>query len=93
MVIAPRADVFTAACLARDVFWTTPTPPADGATVSVRIRYRNEGVAATLRMAEGNAVRVDFAQPQFAVAPGQAAVFFDGDEVLGGGWIERKFET
>ena len=90
VVIAPRADVFTAACVARDVFWTTPTPPADGSTVTVRIRYRNEGVAATLRMEDGNAVRVAFAQPQFAVAPGQAAVFFDGDEVLGGGWIETE---
>jgi tRNA-specific 2-thiouridylase len=90
VVIAPRAEVFTAACLARDVFWTTPSPPADGASVTVRIRYRNEGVAATLRMEEGSTVRIAFAEPQFAVAPGQAAVFYDGEEVLGGGWIEAE---
>jgi tRNA-specific 2-thiouridylase len=37
---------------------------------------------------EGGRVRVQFAQPQIAVTPGQAAVFFDGETVLGGGWID-----
>jgi tRNA-specific 2-thiouridylase len=88
VVIAPRDGLLAAACVVRDVFWTTPSPPADGASVAVRIRYRNEGVAATVHMGEGGAMRIAFAQPQFAIAPGQAAVLYDGDEVLGGGWID-----
>ena len=90
VVVAERAGIFSDGCVLRDVVWTTPTPPADGAVCSIRVRYRHEGVAATLAMADSGLCRVQFAQPQFAVTPGQAAVMYDGDEVLGGGWIEGK---
>ena len=56
----------------------------------MRLRYRHSGTAAVLHAEADGAWRADFAEPQFAVTPGQAAVFYDGDTVLGGGWIEKK---
>ncbi|MBU0676846.1 MAG: tRNA 2-thiouridine(34) synthase MnmA [Verrucomicrobia bacterium] len=56
----------------------------------VRIRYRHEGAQATVNVTGDNAVEVIFKEPQFAITPGQAAVFYDGEEVLGGGWIGRE---
>jgi tRNA-specific 2-thiouridylase len=54
-----------------------------------KIRYRSTPVPATVTpTADGGAI-VRFEEPQSAVTPGQAVVFFDGDRVLGGGWIER----
>ena len=79
----------TTACRVRELFWTTPSPPADGARIAARIRYRTPAAPATVRREAGDSFLLDFDEPQFAIAPGQAAVLYDGDEVLGGGWIER----
>jgi len=53
----------------------------------VQLRYRHAGAPAALELLEAGRVRVSFDAPQFAVTPGQAAVFYRDDEVLGGGWI------
>ena len=57
----------------------------------VQIRYRHPGVLAVVSPGDEGKVIVDLKIPQKAVTPGQAAVFYQGDEVLGGGWIERAF--
>ena len=54
--------------------------------VQVKIRHRHEPAWATIRM-DGDELYAKFDEPQRAVTPGQAAVFYDGDEVAGGGWI------
>ena len=54
----------------------------------VKIRYRSRAVAATVEPAAGGRFHVRFDEPRHGVAPGQAAVCYDGDRVLGGGWIE-----
>jgi tRNA-specific 2-thiouridylase len=56
--------------------------------VEAKIRHRHEPAAATVRVVEGDCVEVEFDEPQRAVTPGQSAVFYSGDEVVGGGWIE-----
>ncbi len=89
IVVANRTGVYSTGCELRDVFWTTPTPPASGSAATVRLRYRHEGVAATLIMKDTTSWSAEFQRPQFAVAPGQAAVIYAEDEVLGGGWIDR----
>jgi tRNA-specific 2-thiouridylase len=89
VVAAPREDLFSASCIIDEVFWTSPAPPRDGDTCTARIRYRHEGVAARLSMQDTTTWRLDFEEPQFAVTPGQAAVMYRDDEVLGGGWIGR----
>jgi tRNA-uridine 2-sulfurtransferase len=55
--------------------------------VSVKIRHRHEPAAAVIEGAENDEILVTFDEPQRAITPGQAAVFYDGDVVVGGGWI------
>jgi tRNA-specific 2-thiouridylase len=55
--------------------------------VTVKIRHRHEPASATLESSGDNQVTVTFDDPQRAITPGQAAVFYDGDIVVGGGWI------
>ncbi|HEY4380172.1 MAG TPA: tRNA 2-thiouridine(34) synthase MnmA [Acidobacteriaceae bacterium] len=55
--------------------------------VRVKIRHRHEPAWATLRMDGADCVRAEFDEPQRAITPGQSAVFYDGDDVVGGGWI------
>lgn len=55
----------------------------------VKIRYLHQAAPATVYLQEYEGVRVEFDEPQRAVTPGQAVVFYDGDVVLGGAWIEN----
>ena len=54
----------------------------------VQPRYGHRGAAAMLEKISGTEFKVRFEEPQFALTPGQAAVVYDGDELLGGGWIK-----
>ena len=72
---------------ARNVNWIS-VPGLEGEMrVRVKIRHRHEPAWATLHGTGANEVEAEFDEPQRAVTPGQAAVFYDGDEVVGGGWI------
>ncbi|MDX2343407.1 MAG: tRNA 2-thiouridine(34) synthase MnmA [Acidimicrobiia bacterium] len=87
VVLGTKEELLTAGCLVEDVSFIAGSAPSEAA-ISVKIRYRSEPVAATLTAQEpGWSVRFD--KPQLAVAPGQAAVFYSGDEVLGGGTISK----
>ena len=72
--------------VARDVSWAGATP-APGTALAVRIRHRHGPVPARLDQAASGVARVLFDDEGPAVTPGQAAVFYRGDLVLGGGWI------
>jgi tRNA-specific 2-thiouridylase len=63
-------------------------PPLEPRPCTVKIRYNAAPAAATVEALDGNRLRVAFHRPQYAVAPGQAVVCYDGQQVLGGGWIE-----
>jgi tRNA-specific 2-thiouridylase len=54
------------------------------------VRYRHEAQPATITPLEASRARIRFDEPQRAITPGQATVFYRGDEVLGGGWIEKQ---
>src|SRR5689334_1673475 len=62
----------------------------DEINVMVKIRYNHPGARATVTRLEKQRARVHLCEPQRAITPGQAAVFYDGDVVLGGGWICRQ---
>lgn len=71
------------------VNWGAEYCPNDGREVICKIRYRDPGAAARLFAAEEHAVRVRFDAPQRAITPGQSAVFYDDDVVIGGGVIDH----
>jgi len=58
--------------------------------VQAKIRYSHVPSPAVVYPYESDKVRVVFKDPQRAITPGQAVVFYDNDTVVGGGWIERK---
>lgn len=62
----------------------------NGATLTVKIRYSHPGAPATVTRLDDQRAQVRLHEPQRAVTPGQAAVFYDGDRVVGGGWICRQ---
>jgi tRNA-specific 2-thiouridylase len=70
-----------------EVNWLTTTP-SDNSPIRVQIRYRASAVPATVRSTDGRVI-LAFDEPQRAVTPGQSAVFFEDERVLGGGRIER----
>ena len=72
--------------IAQDLSFVSSEPPAIEMGADVRIRYRSEPVPSRVRI-EGDRAEVRFDRPQRAVTPGQAAVFYDGDRVIGGGTI------
>jgi len=69
--------------------WVSMEIPQETIEVSARIRYNSPEVKAYLTPEKENTVRVEFAQPQKSVTPGQSVVFYDGDTVLGGGIIDE----
>jgi tRNA-specific 2-thiouridylase len=87
VVAGPDADLYRRELVARDVNWAGIERPAAPVRLDVKIRYRNPAAPAlVVADAEGSATVV-FDEPQRAIAPGQWAVFYDGDVLAGGGVI------
>ncbi len=89
VVLGDRDDLLASGLIATEVNWLTDGPPAGAIECSAKIRYRHPGAPATVVGGADSTAEVRFAEPQSAVAPGQAVVFYDGSRVLGGGWIDR----
>ncbi len=92
VIVGPRDALATRTVSLIVVNWLGggDAPPADGRNVSVRIRSTMEPVPGrVLGRGEGHA-EIELATPEFGVSPGQAAVFYDGSKILGGGWIVRQ---
>ena len=95
VVVGDRASVHYPECTVHRVNWVSLAPPTEPLEVTVQIRYRSSAVPATVIPMGPEAmtglaeqVQIVFQEPQFGVTPGQAAVWYDGDKVLGGGIIE-----
>jgi tRNA-specific 2-thiouridylase len=74
-------------CEVRGVNWISIEEPEAPLRASVKIRHKHEPASAAVEPLDANRARVTFDAPQRAITPGQAAVFYDRDRVLGGGWI------
>ena len=75
--------------VAAGVNWVAFDNPVEPVRSDVRVRYRHTAAPATITPLENNRAQVRFDEPQRAITPGQATVFYRGDEVLGGGWIVK----
>ncbi len=89
VTVGPEDALYASGLMAGDVNWIAFGALTEPLRVTVQTRYRQQDRPATVTPRAGGIVRVDFDRPQRAVAPGQAAVFYDGDTVLGGGTILR----
>jgi len=99
VVVAPRRDAARSDAVVGAVNWVSIAAPQEPIEVEVQVRYRSGAVAARLSPLPATAAdaaagrphrcRLEFAEEQFSITPGQAAVFYAGDRVLGGGLIQR----
>lgn len=87
VVVGPRDALEKTNLTASDVNWIAE-PPGTPRRIGAQIRHRHHPAPAEVSAAEGGQAVVVFDTPQLAVTPGQAVVFYDGDVVIGGGWID-----
>ncbi len=90
LVVGPREALQVAGCVVEDVNWVALSAVDGPMAAHARTRYRSEDAAVWLSREQDGRVAVRFVEPQRAVTPGQAIVFYDGDVVLGGGTIAGR---
>lgn len=90
VTVGPRSALEQASLTASRVNWIAGSAPVGPLRVTAQIRHRHRPADATVTPISDQQVRVDFDRAQTAITPGQAVVFFDRDEVLGGGWIDSE---
>jgi len=90
VVVGEGGELDATGLVARDVNWLSIPEPATPFRATVKIRYRAPEASATVTPQPGGRAHVSFDAPQRAVTPGQAAVFYEGEVCLGGGWIEAE---
>lgn len=89
-VVLGRIDeIMSDSCSLSDVSWISGTAPEGLLRAAVKIRYRHPGVESEIFQDKNGVYQVYFSEPQKAVTPGQAAVFYEGEKVIGGGWINK----
>lgn len=88
VVVGDREELLATGLVASRVNWLIEVQPQSLLSCSAKIRYRHPAAPATVTASPDGGARVEFLEPQSAITPGQAVVFYDGDRVLGGGWIE-----
>lgn len=87
VTVGDKGDLSSAVLIASGMRWLVD-PPGGQFRATVKIRYSHAAALATVELIGTDRVRVCFDEPQFAITPGQAAVIYDGDVVMGGGWID-----
>lgn len=89
LVVGEDGELRRSICQVRGVNWIPFAMPDGSVRACVRIRNRHLPAEAEITMLDGTTARVVFREPQRAITPGQAAVFYRREQVLGGGWIEK----
>jgi tRNA-specific 2-thiouridylase len=89
VVVGGREALLAGSLIASSVNWLLDEAPVHPLSCEAKIRYRHAASQAMVVALPEGAARVEFREPQSAITPGQAVVFYDGESVLGGGWIDR----
>lgn len=87
LVVGENGELLRSVCEVRDVNWVTIACPTGPVEAMVKLRHKHTPALAMVEPIGPTAARVTFREPQRAVTPGQAAVFYADDAVLGGGWL------
>ncbi len=87
LVVGEDQELRSTVCEVRDINWMPFTTPSAPIEAMVRVRNRHEPAAAEIAPLDATSARITFRDAQRAITPGQAAVFYAGESVLGGGWI------
>ena len=87
VVIGTKSELGRSSLTASDTNWLTD-PPGETFSCLAQIRYNSQAHPAVATLLDNHRISIEFEQPQNGVAPGQAVVCYDGDRVLGGGWID-----
>jgi len=90
VIVGSEKETLQDGCVASRVNWIAAKSVTEAQTVEAKIRYNHPGAEAIVDPVAEDRVMVRFKNPQKAVTPGQAVVFYQGDLLLGGGWIERE---
>jgi tRNA-specific 2-thiouridylase len=90
VIVGYKEQLLSCDFTATGVNWIAFDNPTYPIRAEVRVRYRHTAAPATITPLSNNGARVRFDQPQRAITPGQATVFYRGGEVLGGGWIVKN---
>ncbi|PSB04228.1 tRNA 2-thiouridine(34) synthase MnmA [Merismopedia glauca] len=90
VIVGDRSSTLDCECTVQKVNWVSIDRPSHPIQAEVQIRYRSAAVPVTVVPLENNRVKLIFDEPQACITPGQAAVWYQGDMVLGGGIIEQK---
>ncbi len=88
VTVGPREALERTTLTASRVNWISGDMPSAAVRAQARIRYRHREAAATITPEPDARISLAFDEPQSAITPGQAVVFYDGEYVLGGGWID-----
>ena len=89
VIVGDRTQVTQPECTVNRVNWVSITEPSTPIRAQVQIRYRSTPTPVTVIPLENSRVRLVFDEPQFSITPGQAAVWYEGDKLLGGGIIQQ----
>lgn len=92
VIVGDRSSAVSPECFVNRMNWISIKAPESPIRTEVQVRYRSNPVPVSLIPLEDSRIKLVFDEPQFGITPGQAAVLYDGEVVLGGGIIE-KFQT
>ncbi|HUX09047.1 MAG TPA: aminomethyltransferase beta-barrel domain-containing protein, partial [Terriglobia bacterium] len=92
VVVGADRELLKSRLLVREINWIRPAVAGEAFEARVKIRNKHFPAQARVETRANNEALVEFSTPQRAITPGQAAVFYDGDELIAGGWISNVLD-
>ncbi len=90
IIAGEKEELLSSEFIAKGVNWVAFDAPDEPVRANVKVRYRHEPAQATIYALPDDRAKIVFDEPQSAITPGQATVFYNGEEVVGGGWIIKN---